>query len=116
MAGMFHFSTDLTSIRKYKGKDGCSHYELNYEHGDFFNITQDTWGEIVRAGEKIGIPQDAWPVYASAIDIPIAQLSAQNAQLKEVVNMVTENQTESRVLQKIIDLVQSGNMVVYCRM
>lgn len=115
MAGLLKYGKDFEGDH-YKGGDGLPHYEIVAVDGDFYTISNSSWDVLAGICSSHGISTEVWPVYESAIDAPIDEVRNKNQPLKQAVASIPDNVVRSNLwLEKIVNRIKEGMLVVYCR-
>lgn len=116
MAGILLYGRDFRA-ESYLAKDNTPHHEIRPVGGDFYSLSEATWEQITSLCSQSGIPIECWPVYDSSIDVPIEEVREKNQILRSTLLAVPEVVVRSQIwLEKIVDRVRQGYLVVYCRL
>lgn len=100
----------------YVANDGNQCYELRPVDGGIEIISLSSWSEMQPYCATLGIPPSAWPVFESAIDVPLDLVLEMNRQLAPSLMQLPAQQTvDNYWLHKVASHVFGGQQIFYAR-
>jgi hypothetical protein len=116
VAGLLLYGKSFRA-EQYTGKDGRPHHEVRTVQGDFYSITNSTWDQLTELCSEQGIAPERWPVYETCIDVPLDEVRDKNAALRKQVLRLPSGFVQSHFwLEKIVDRINQGDIILYCAM